>query len=49
MSWVEGNGSGQILIARPESAVDIDPTDLENYNFSYSGMENPSYEIGSGN
>ncbi len=49
MSWVEGNGFGQILIARPDNAVDIDPTDLVNYNYSYGGMGNPSYEIGSGN
>ncbi|HET8838455.1 MAG TPA: hypothetical protein VFM82_05600, partial [Flavobacteriaceae bacterium] len=49
VNWTNGNGSGRILIARANEAVNVEPEDLVDY-YSWGGaFGNSSYEIGTGN
>ncbi len=48
VSWDSGNGTGRILIARENSPIDVNPSDLTNYSSSTT-FGSASTEIGTGN
>ena len=49
VNWTRGDGSGRILIARANSAVNVEPQDLISYNSTSGGYGSSTYEIGTGN
>ncbi|WP_317130885.1 CARDB domain-containing protein, partial [Paucihalobacter ruber] len=48
VNWVNGNGSGRILIARADNPVEVEPQDLTNYNSwgGAFGTTSTAYNIG---
>ena len=49
VNWTNGNGSGRILIARANNAVNVEPQNLVNYPGAGGGYGSSSYQIGTGN
>ena len=53
LSWTNGNGDGRLLIARADSAVNVNPVDLQGYgansNYGTNEIGNGNYVIYNGN